>query len=288
MNHYIDMMQQAVNYIEESIGESITLPRIAKQFNISEYHFDRLFHGIVGTSLKQYILGRKLTLALEQLDDTGTSIINVAMNVGFEYPEVFSRAFKKQFGISPRTYRLNKPRIEGVSKASVVPREILNYMGGVTLKADYSFLETLELEGTAAEVDVADSYYGERLKAESEWYLSKTRQAAYLDHDKFYSVVNCEGGEGNRYTVFSGKRIASEPSSSAFQRKVLPGGWYAGFNYHGDIVEMRSTYTEDLLKWIVIKEVELRQNGAGMLTVVDKDYEVNQNVHILIPINSPK
>lgn len=288
LNRYIDLMQKAVNYIEESIDENITLSRISKEFHVSEFHFDRLFHGIVGISLKKYVLGRKLTLAIEQLDQTGDAIIDIAMNMGFEYPEVFSRAFKKQFGMSPRTYRAHKPAIVGVRKADIVPREILNCMGNVTLKADYTFLESMELEGVATDVDITEESYGDLLKRASDGFITQTQNSAYLDHDSFYSVVNCHGDVDDKYTVFSGKRIISEPSESVFQRRVLPGGWYAGFNYHGDIVEMRSTFTEDLLKWIVIKEVELRQNGVGMLTIVDKDYLFNQKVHILIPIHSPK
>ena len=98
MNSYINLINKTIDYIEENIFERLNLSDISKQAYLSEYHFERLFKVIVGKSLKQYVLGRKLTMALDRLNNTNDPIINIAMDFGFEYPEVFSRAFKKQFG----------------------------------------------------------------------------------------------------------------------------------------------------------------------------------------------
>ena len=56
MNSYIEMINQAIEYIEESIEREIELSNISKQFYLSEYHFERAFRAIVGTNLKKYIL----------------------------------------------------------------------------------------------------------------------------------------------------------------------------------------------------------------------------------------
>lgn len=63
MNLYIEIINQTIDYIEENITNKLTLLEISKQFNISEYHFNRMFKTVVGKTLKQYILERKLANA---------------------------------------------------------------------------------------------------------------------------------------------------------------------------------------------------------------------------------
>lgn len=288
MNYYVDLIQQAINHVEENISENITLRSISREFNLSEYHFDRLFNAVVGTSLKQYILGRKLSLAINKLNSTNDSIIDIALSAGFEYPEVFSRAFKKQFGISPRDYRINTPKVDTIDKIEIIPREIVNYMGGVTLKASYTFLEPIKLAGVAIDVDITDSNYGSILKMESDRYLTLSNDLLGLDHENLYCVVNCHGEIENKYTVFSGKRVINKTFEEDFILRELPGGWYAGFVYEGDMVNIRSTFVDDLFKWIAKKEIELCSNGVGMISVFNKDYIETQNVDILVPVKSPK
>jgi AraC family transcriptional regulator len=288
MNLYVNLMIHVIDYIEENIQENITLTSISGKFNISEYHFDRLFNTIVGKSLKQYILGRKLTTASHKLNFTNESIIEVALNLGFEYPEVFSRAFKKQFGMSPSDYRNGKPKLKTVDKAEIIPREIMNYMGGVTIKAYYSYLEPLLLTGISIDVDVNDSNYGSVLKQESDRFLTLSQNLSYLDHDKFYSTVSCHGDGGSQYTVFSGKRVLQKDTVHVFKQRVLPGGWYAGFVYQGDMIEIRSDFEKDLFRWIAMKEIALNPNGIGMISIYDQDYPQTQIVNILIPVKSPQ
>ena len=105
MNLYVSAIHETIEYIEYNIGESLQLADLSAHAGISDFHFNRIFKTVTGTTLKQYVLGRKLTNALEQLRSTNKSVTEIAMDVGFDYPEVFSRAFKKQFGLSPTNIR---------------------------------------------------------------------------------------------------------------------------------------------------------------------------------------
>ncbi len=101
MNLYVAVINEAVDYIEDHIDEKLSLATLAERFGISDFHFNRMFKTVAGVTLKQYILGRKLIKAIGLLRESKLSVIDIAMDLGFEYPEVFSRAFKKQFGLSP-------------------------------------------------------------------------------------------------------------------------------------------------------------------------------------------
>lgn len=97
MNFYVVVINQAIDYIEDNIFEKLSLSVLSQQFKISDFHFNRMFKTVSGITLKQYLLGRRLTKAMELLGKTNRSVIDIALDSGFEYPEVFSRAFKKLF-----------------------------------------------------------------------------------------------------------------------------------------------------------------------------------------------
>ena len=67
VNSYVELINTTIDYIEENIGERLTLGDISRQFCVSEFHFNRMFKTVDGKTLKQYILGRKLTKAFERL-----------------------------------------------------------------------------------------------------------------------------------------------------------------------------------------------------------------------------
>ncbi|PKM50988.1 MAG: hypothetical protein CVV02_08625 [Firmicutes bacterium HGW-Firmicutes-7] len=70
---------------------------------------------------------------------------NVAYDYGFEYPEVFSRAFKKHYGITPIESRKLNLNIDKENKARVVERDLFNYGGGIAVKGNFIKAKEIEL-----------------------------------------------------------------------------------------------------------------------------------------------
>lgn len=286
MNAYIDLINEIIDYIDDNINSKISLNHISSEFNISEYHFNRIFKTIIGISLKQYILGRKLTISLDKLKNTDEKIISIALDYGFEYPEVFSRAFKKQFGISPTKYRVQKETINFdniIEKAIIVERNIINYQGKITLKGEYIYLEDILLKGTNFIANDSEDEFEYKLKQNFNEYYVKSLDDDCLNHNSFYSIVNCFGDESNNYNVFFGKEIVKKDYSNSFK---IPKGWYVKFKYKGDMYNIRAKFIDDLYRWIMVKEVKLANSNIGMINVYNKDYVSNNGeVIILIPIN---
>src|SRR5579883_3056137 len=101
--NYHQRLEKVIDYIGQHLDEEISLDSLSDIVCISKFHFHRLFTGL---SLHQYIRWLRLKRAARQLIfDKDQSIINIAMNAGFESHEAFSRAFKKACGISPSDYR---------------------------------------------------------------------------------------------------------------------------------------------------------------------------------------
>lgn len=286
MNLYVRTINDVIDHIEQNIAAPLTLQSISKQFYLSEYHFSRLFKIFTGINLKHYILCRKLAVALDELKNSNTPVIDIAYNLGFEYPEVFSRAFKKQFGISPTAYRDGNFHVNVVPKAFVVERDIRNFGGVLTLKESYVYLDTFDLDGIFLEVDENDIDFEKTLKSAGESFLAKINRTNVSGDQDFYSVVNCHGDESGKYTVFFGEKFSKESGNTHQDTRNIPAGWYACHAYYGEMIDIRTTFVEDFYRWMVVKEIEPCPNGIGMINIYNR--ENPQDIRILIPVKEPK
>lgn len=93
-----------LNYIEEHIEEDLSLDRLAGIFYVSKYHIAHLFKENLGLSLHQYILKKRLALCKDAILG-GKEINDAALLCGFGDYSSFYRAFKKEYGVSPREYK---------------------------------------------------------------------------------------------------------------------------------------------------------------------------------------
>ncbi|HWQ29586.1 MAG TPA: AraC family transcriptional regulator, partial [Negativicutes bacterium] len=260
------------------------LGEIARQFSVSDFHFNRMFRTVTGRTLKQYILGRKLTIASERMLSTDESLIDIAYDFGFEYPEVFSRAFKKQFGVSPQSCRKEKVVIKPVGRAVVVERDIMNYQGSLALRGNIEYLEELRLEGIYAMVDADSEGFRSELTAIGEEFRVKCHDAGWLKKDRLYTTVSCHGEDNGKHTVFYGLEAERPGPDTPFDLRIVPEGWYAGFVYRGDMFDISEAFVDDLYRWIMVKEVQLNPNGIGMLDIFEKDYPATGIVKIFVPV----
>ena len=106
MMNYKERIDRVANYIGKNLDEELTLDELCMVACFSKYHFHRIFTAYTGVSLKVYIKWLRLKRAAHQLivqkEDT---IINIALDAGFESHESFSRAFKQICGQSPSEFR---------------------------------------------------------------------------------------------------------------------------------------------------------------------------------------
>lgn len=287
MNLYVSVITDTVEYIENSISRKLTLAEVSARAGISDFHFNRIFKTVTGVTLKQYILGRKLANAAEQLKATRRSVIDIALDLGFEYPEVFSRAFKNQLGVSPAAFRDRPAPIPFTPKASVVERDIINYRGTLALKGSVTHLEPLLLRGVHIDANEHSGDFKQKLKTTTENFIAQSAQLACFKHDRFFNAVTCNGKDDGGYHVFCGRQPLPKTGASEYDALMIPGGWYADFLYCGDMFDIREVFIDDLYKWIMVKQAKLCANGIGMLTIYPSDYPNDPHVHILVPVQQP-
>lgn len=98
----IQLIQQAINYMEEHIYEDINYTDVAKSIHMSNYNFHRTFSFITGMTANEYLRNRRLTLAAQELQASDLSVIDAAYKYGYESPESFSKAFLRFHGSTPK------------------------------------------------------------------------------------------------------------------------------------------------------------------------------------------
>lgn len=98
-----DLIHSVMVYISENISSHLTLDDIASQFHVSKYHLLREFKRYVGTTVYRYILQKRLILA-KQLILRNMPIKEVYLESGFGDYSNFFRAFKMEYGITPKEF----------------------------------------------------------------------------------------------------------------------------------------------------------------------------------------
>ena len=92
-------------HIEEHLHGDLSLERLAEVAHLSPYHFHRIFRATVGEGVAEYIRRARLEAAAIALRATSHPVTEVALTAGYGSHEAFTRAFQRQFGVSPSEFR---------------------------------------------------------------------------------------------------------------------------------------------------------------------------------------
>ena len=101
-----DVITAVTDYIDRFYANPITIENIAKDINLDRHHLARIFKAKTGFTMQQYLIDRRLNQA-KKLLLTNLDVTACAEAVGYRDIFVFSKAFKKKFGVSPNNFKKN-------------------------------------------------------------------------------------------------------------------------------------------------------------------------------------
>lgn len=101
---------RTVRAMEGDSASELSLASLAREARLSPYHFLRTFEHLTGVTPHQYILRMRLRQAAMRLALESARILDVALDCGFGDVSNFNRAFRAEFGVSPRAYRRQQRR----------------------------------------------------------------------------------------------------------------------------------------------------------------------------------
>lgn len=96
------------SYYHSDQPQTVGLPSVsycAGQLNLSANYFGDLIKRETGKSAQEYIQAKVIDMAKEKIFDPGKSMSEVAYELGFKYPQHFTRLFKQRVGVTPNEYR---------------------------------------------------------------------------------------------------------------------------------------------------------------------------------------
>ncbi|MFD0714759.1 response regulator [Paenibacillus sp. GCM10027626] len=92
-------------YVDEQLGEDITLRQVASYFSFSPNYFGRMFKEETGMNFSDYVIAQRLERARRMLQNPKLKIFEVADHVGYNNITYFNRHFKEVYGMTPGEYR---------------------------------------------------------------------------------------------------------------------------------------------------------------------------------------
>jgi len=102
---YIGRINRVVDYISANLGGTLDLQALAEVAYFSPWHFHRVFQAVTGETLADCVRRLRLESAAQYLIYSPHTALQIAMDTGFASAEVFSRAFRAHFGMTPTAWR---------------------------------------------------------------------------------------------------------------------------------------------------------------------------------------
>lgn len=106
----LENFEQLLNtYFTSERPQTIGLPSVAycaSELNLSAGYFGDLIKKATGTTAQQYIQSKVVEVAKGKIGDQRKTLSQIAYELGFKYPQHFTRLFKQHVGQSPKEYRM--------------------------------------------------------------------------------------------------------------------------------------------------------------------------------------
>lgn len=250
----------ALKYIDGHLDELINLEMLSEKFFSSPFYFHKLFSVIVGKPLAAYIRDRRVLYACEQLCNTEKTILDIALDCGFNSPQSFSRTFREVQGLSPSEYRNQGYQPAIVTVDELIMKFTNRLRGGVFLNPNIIKHGAMIIAGT----------HGDGNKTWDVWNAFER-----LSTEKPLNNVLSTNGyeirvyEGDKCTVYVGYAVKSKENiDSAYTVFELPASKYASFDvYVSNGYESENNAMDEWLK----------TNGEGY-----SERLINKNLHYCV------
>ena len=98
-------LRKVTDLLTAHLAEELPLARLAKEAGYSIFHFSRLFKKTTGVTPSRYLIRLRVEHARLLLRETGKSIAEVGLEIGYSNPSYFAQIFRQEVGRSPSGYR---------------------------------------------------------------------------------------------------------------------------------------------------------------------------------------
>jgi AraC family transcriptional regulator len=227
---YKENILRAIQFLEAHIADDILLEDIADFACLSSFHFHRIFKTFTQTTTKQYLTRLRLEKAANALIHTHKDIAQIAIEIGYNNHETFTRSFKGYFDITPQQYRRDSQQVI-LQKKNLFASQHINLENLNLDKPTIQFLEKINVAfirhtGSYAEVG----------KVWNKLFLWNLTHFQFGMHTSSLGIVHdnpqITDSDNIRYDACIVIKTELKPRGE-IQFKQIAGGKYAIFRYKG-------------------------------------------------------
>ncbi|WP_033543144.1 helix-turn-helix domain-containing protein [Planococcus sp. CAU13] len=280
MDHY-EVMERALLHIEDNLQQPLSLDAVAANSNISKYYFHRLFSAMMGCSLHDYILARRLNASIHMIQSNEYSLTDIAYRLNFGTQSSFTRAFKRQYGTAPSALKKGGKSLVHKPVPSVVRRSIKNINGDVVTDFNLTEFETVRLSGIAFEVDLKNAAYKAEIRAHAQMLLDRLDETVAGACYVIYS--NCQP-DSTRFKVLFGVPHHLQIEEPFYFTVDVPPLFCARFRYSGDLLDIGDVLKTDYARFLKISRQETEESDIELVQVFDDVHNLEGGYDIYAPI----
>jgi len=129
----LQLIENALCYIDEHLNENITFERLAEVFGYSSFHFHKIFSSVTGHTITDYLRKCRLMYAHMDLCQTEKTITEICYDNGFGSIQSFNRIFKTTYDMLPSEIRKQKIKSDYKSVQTIIE----GYAKRVHFKGEY-------------------------------------------------------------------------------------------------------------------------------------------------------
>ncbi|MRH43316.1 AraC family transcriptional regulator [Aquibacillus halophilus] len=280
MEHF-KVIEKSLVYIENNIEESLSLDSVANRFNLSKYYFHRLFSAMMGCSLNQYLLSRRLNASVELIQNENRSLTDIAYQLNFGTPSSFTRAFKREYGITPSLLRGKNETIPQLPIPSVVQRMIKNINGDIVTDFTLEEFKAVRICGIAFEVDIATEDYKAKIQAHSKMLLNNIDKT--INGSCYVIYSNCQPNS-TQFKVLFGIPHDIQIEKPYYFTFDVPQFFCAKFKYFGDLIDIGDVFMTDFARFLKISREDTDNSDIELIQVFENLHNLDSTYHIYVPI----
>ncbi|MGB8258718.1 MAG: AraC family transcriptional regulator [Terracidiphilus sp.] len=274
LNDYKARILRVMVHIERNLDTSLPLAELARVACFSPFHFHRIFRGMTGESVAEYVRRLRMERAARQLRTGKETILAVALEAGFESHEAFTRSFRSVFGQTPSCFRqaFPDPRAEapsGVHYREPPSRRFRTQSRGGRMKAEIKKMQPMRvayLRHVGPYNEVGPTWDRLTMLLGKEGYLAGNPMILGLCHDDPEVTEPAK----IRYDACVTVDESFEPIEG-IEVQTIAGGDYAVTLHKGSFDGLGRTYAELYGQWIPRAGREVRNAPAFEVYLCNPD-----------------